>query len=317
VKLPNLRSDGGGAARKPPKILENIYRDLRDRRLLSIAIVLVLAIIAVPFLVKGDSDDGGTAGSTAVALAPLEGTEVLDPAVLAEEPVLRDFRKRLDTYRERNPFEQQMTGTPASLDDLSAEEDGGGTAVDGGGSSEDISVDDLTGVDTGEIDTGEIGSDDGGSAPPVPDPSDPDPVEPAEPPETTLVTTRIDVRMGTVGDTKKIKNVKPLDFLPERRGAVVEFVAGDFDLTRAIFIVSPDVLLSEGDGKCAPSPQQCDFLALDVGQEHSFQYDGERYRMKLLDVYLHEEPLKDDEEPSSKAAERGFDVAQAGRLVGG
>ena len=315
MKLPTLRSEGGGAKRTPPKIFENIYRDLRDRRLLSIAIVLVLAIIAVPFLVKGDSEDAGTAGSAGVTLAPLEGAEVLDPAVLAEEPVLRDFRKRLDTYRARNPFEQQLTGTPESLEDLSAEESEGGTTVDSGdGSTEDISVDDLTGVETGDIGSG--GADDGGSAPPVPDPADPEPVEPAEPPKTTLVTTRIDVRMGTVGDTKKIKDVKPLDFLPERRGAVVEFVAADFDLTRAVFIVSPDVLLSEGDGKCAPSPQQCDFLALDVGQEHSFQYDGERYRMKLLDVYLHEEPLEEDQEPSSKA-ERGFDVAQAGRLVGG
>ena len=102
-----------------PTVVKNVYRDLRDRRLLSIAIVLVVAIVAVPFLIKGE-DESAPPPLAGDAGRPVPGAEILDAAVLTEQPVLRDFRKRLDRYRTRNPFKQQLTAVPsAGLDDLS------------------------------------------------------------------------------------------------------------------------------------------------------------------------------------------------------
>ena len=94
---------------------QNVYRDLRDRRLLSIAIVLVVAIVAVPFLIKGEGDPRSRrqlAGDAAASVAGRARSST--PVVLTEQPVLRDFRERLDRYRTQNPFKQQLTAVPSA-----------------------------------------------------------------------------------------------------------------------------------------------------------------------------------------------------------
>ena len=82
---------------KVPDLVQNVYRDLRDRRMLSIAVALIGAIILVPFLASagGGDDSSSTAATTAPPTAPFAGDEQLDPVVLAEVPGLRDFRERL------------------------------------------------------------------------------------------------------------------------------------------------------------------------------------------------------------------------------
>ena len=43
-----------------------------------------------------------------------------------------------------------------------------------------------------------------------------------------------------------------------------------------------------------PSPQDCQFLQLDVGEEQRFVYDdGLTYRLELLEVNLHEDRYED------------------------
>ncbi len=149
-----------------------------------------------------------------------------------------------------------------------------------------------------------------------PTPVDPTPVDPGG--GVTLVTTRIDVRVGPVGDTKVLRDVKFLDFLPDKKTPVLEYLQSDFDLSNAVFIVSPFVLSSEGDGKCAPTPQDCQFVQLQKGDTHAFQYDdGERYTLTLLDVNLHEEPI---EQGAPEATGRQPDFATqspAGKVIGG
>ena len=295
---------------------EALLRDLRDRRLLPVALLLVVAIAAAPFLLKSDPPAGG--GEAALALPDDGGAAAVDPVVLADPESLRDYRDRLSGLSSRNPFQQQLQpkgGSDSAAADEAAASGSASTVdstldsgtVDPVGSASDETVSDDTAPDDTAPDDGE------------PVPSDPDAEGGEEASETTLVTTRADVRIGTVGDTELIKDVKPLDFLPDRQGAVVEFLQGDFDLTSAVFVVSPLVTSSDGDGKCVPSPARCEFVRIEVGDEHSFQYDGERVRLKLLDVFLYSEPLPEDDDPSAAAGrERAFGSATAsGRIVGG
>jgi len=299
---------GAGSGR----FLGDLWRDLRETRMLPVIILLIAALFAVPFLMGG-GDEATTPAATDAETASVAPPFETEPVVLASQPELRTFKKRLSSFQARNPFNQYLpkvkepTDTSTSATDAlptdgstiptdgSAPVDPGTTPTDPGTTPTDPGT---TPTDPGTSDTG--GSGNGGD----------DGVE--------LLSTRIDVRVGPVGDTEVVKDVKFLDFLPDKQRPVLEYLQSDFDLTNAVFIVSPFVNANEGDGKCAPTPQNCQFLQLEVGDTHAFQYDdGERYTITLLDVNLHSEPFvpASGEDPA-RTPEFGSE-AQFGKVVGG
>lgn len=292
-----------------PKLVRDVYSDLRDRRLLVVAIALIAAMISVPFLVEGTSTDPGTAAAPGGVQAPA-GFDPLEPAALVETSELRDYRQRLSGLQSRNPFKQQLTGA------VRAATPGGG----GGAEPSPLPTQEsVAPVSSGIEDTASptVG------APPastdvVPvDPVDP-PVEeaveqpPVEEPETTLYTTRIDVRVGPVGETRVLEDVKELSYLPDRQIPVVQYLLSDLELTDASFVVSPAVVSTEGEGKCQPTPQACQFLLLEVGEEQSLEYeDGTIYRLKLTGVTLHEEPFESAAETDGAERNSSFAVGRS------
>lgn len=294
-------------------LLRDVYRDLRDRRLLFIAIALVAAIVAVPFLIRSDEDPDGAASPSTPAAA-LDDAEIVDPVVLAEAPELRDFRRRLNMFRSRNPFQPQLTRpVGGTLEDTAAT--GGGELAESTGGTDVTTLPDGSGDVA--VEEGSIASPSDSTTTEPEEPADPvDSVQPSvEEPEPTLYSTRIDVRVGPVGDTNVLKDVRELAYLPDDQHPVVEYISGDFDLTRAVFVVSPAVVSSDGDGKCEPSLQACQFLLLKVDEEQSFEYeDGQVYRLKLVDVTLHEQPFDGNVDPDDPERGSGFSV---GRSVAG
>ncbi len=85
-------------------MLRDLYRDLRDRRLLPVVIALAVAIVAVPFLLGGGgSDPVSPSVPAATSEAGAGGADPLSPVVLADVPGLRDYRKRLDEFQSRDP----------------------------------------------------------------------------------------------------------------------------------------------------------------------------------------------------------------------
>lgn len=294
-----------------PKLVQDVYSDLRDRRLLVVAIALIAAMIAVPFLVKGTSTDPGSASAPGGVQAPA-GFDPLEPVALAETSELRDYRQRLSGLQSRNPFKQQLTGAVRAA-----------TRGDGGADSTPLPTQESDGpLASGIEDTASpsVGtppaSTDVVPVAPVEPPVE-EPVEqpPIEEPETTLYTTRIDVRVGPVGDTRVLEDVKELSYLPDRQVPVVQYLLSDLELTDASFVVSPAVVGTEGEGKCQPTPQACQFLLLEVGEEQSLEYeDGTVYRLKLVGVTLHEEPFESTAEPDGAERNSSFAV---GRSVAG
>ena len=135
---------------------------------------------------------------------------------------------------------------------------------------------------------------------------------PVEEPVTTLYTTRIDVRVGPVGDTRVLEGVRELAYLPDRQTPVIQYLLSDLDLTDASFVVSPAVVGTEGEGKCQPTPQACQFLLLEVGEEQSLEYeDGTIYRLKLTGVTLHEAPFENADETNGAERNSSFAVGRS------
>ena len=122
VKRPQLQLPKGGlrrpkrarSAAKPkrpqvqaPKFVNDLYSDLRDRRLLLPALALLVALVAVPLLLSGSSEPA--VPPPVASAVDAEDAAAVAPAVLAEEVGVRNYRKRLAALRETNPFEQKFT----------------------------------------------------------------------------------------------------------------------------------------------------------------------------------------------------------------
>lgn len=267
--------------RKPPDFLSDLFSDLRDRGLLPVVGLLVLCLVAVPFLLGGGGDDGAgtaTTPATTASNGPLPGIETR-PVVIASPAELRNYQERLAAFSSRNPFHQDLKKAKGT---------GGGTPAAAATATDTVTPATSSSSATSTTpSTSTAPPSDTTTTPTTPSTGNPDSSNPV----TKLISTRIDVRVGTIGKTKRIDDVRSLDFLPDPKHPVVEYLRGDFDLTSAAFVVSSAVTETEGDGTCAPSPAACEFLMLDVGQEQTFQYNGERYRLKLIAVTRHESAL--------------------------
>lgn len=268
-------------------MLNDLYRDLRDRRLLPVVIVLGVAIVAVPFLLGGGSETQVATAPVSTADTPAGGAESLSPVVLADVPGLRDYRQRLSRFNRRDPFKQQMTGTDTAQGGKGNLEQTGSTTVDTSSSSSTSSTSGTSTDSTTSTDTG--GSSPGGTVPP-----DGNHGNGSGKPEDRVMVTTIDVRVGRVGKTKVLKGVESLQFLPGDKRPVVQFVEGDSDGTHAAFVVSAEVTKSEGDGKCDPGRNDCQFLLMEKGDVQTFVYGEaqETYRLQLLAIHRDLVPVK-------------------------
>ena len=123
-----------------PPFLGDLYHDLRERRLLPILALAVVAIVAVPFLLGGGSDEEeptGRSSGTGAAVTGASGSGTPTFTVVESKPGLRDYRKRLSHRSPTNPFKQRFTAPDTSEAELSSApaEEASGTATGEEGST--------------------------------------------------------------------------------------------------------------------------------------------------------------------------------------
>lgn len=290
MKLPSLPKPSlktkSKASAKPhlrvPRALEDLYRDMRDRRLIVPAVALIVAIVAVPVALKAPKEDP----PAAVAFTAPEGSEAVTPAVLAEQPIgVRDYRERLDELKSKNPFASNFSFPQSNGGDGTEDPASPGAGLvptlDTGGSgsggptlqnTDTVQPDNPTGDAATEqsADSASSGNAGGGSGGKV-----------------LILAPRIDVSAGAFGNRKDIENVEVGDLLPDRRKApIVIFLGATDNLKFANFLVSSDVTETAGDGRCQPRANDCEFLRLAQGEKRSFLYEptGRRYVVKVTDI---------------------------------
>lgn len=243
----------------------DLFKDLRDRRLLPVVALLVVAIIAVPLLLGGGGGDQPPE-PVPLSAAATAGGEQLDPVVVPAEHGIRDFRERVDS-RPRNPFKQQYPGMKEASSDQDPSTAAGGQGTP---TSEPPSGSPLVGGD---------------STPPVTEPASPPPED--EPKQVTkLIRMTIDVRISHDGKKREIDGVEPLSPLPGGERPITRYIGADREAERAAFVLSPAVTATEGDGNCDPGRNDCQFLTLKPGESQYFRYGerAKRYRLKLVAI---------------------------------
>jgi hypothetical protein len=292
-----LKNAGFLGSLKDNKFFGDLYRDLRERHLLPVVIVLVAAIAAVPLLLRSEPE------STPPPHVEVTGEEATAavPAVLADDPGVRDYRERLEALQNKNPFDAKFSlpkAESSSVQDVSgssSEVSGGDTSVSVDTGDSTVPSDDTSST-SAPVEPSSSSSD--SSAPPVDvevsdDDSatvDDDSDGGGEPPvdEWFLYEHRIDVVVGRAGEAKPQDDVKPLSLLPGKSSPVLIYFGANIQADQAIFSVSRDVTASTGDGTCLPSAKVCEFLQLGIGEQRTLEYapagPGGTFVIRLKDI---------------------------------
>jgi hypothetical protein len=288
LKVPDL--DG----LKVPAILADVYYDLRDRRLLPLIALVVVAIVAVPFLLGSDPETPPPPSVTGEA-GGKEETAAANFAVVEAKPGLRAPGKRLDARTPTNPFKQRYTSLPeeAKLESTSVSS----SVVDGGGPSEAVGGD-VEAEGTAPADPG-AGSGGGAASPPSGPDGD----------GLRFFAFRPDVRFGLAGsgELSEYKELPQGTLLPERN-PVVAFLAVSETGKRALFDISTEVAMVKGPGHCIGGPQSCSLLSLKEGQAADILTGNpdRTFRLKLERIEFVEVKRPKPAGSSSTSSRRGW-----------
>jgi hypothetical protein len=288
---------------KVPDFVYDLYYDLKERHLLPLVVILLVAMVAVPVYLEStkqssDQEPDATLPNTATA-STAGGEEAL--VVSRTEPGLRELRRRFKRYRALDPFAQKETEvTPEEAAEVSgataessAEEPPVEATVIGGESSEPPPVEYSPPVETPSAPV-EVPT-----VPTAPESRGSD----SGPTQTRYASNSIDVRIVSVprssqansetqGKSKQKpkaevrRNLPELTMLPARATPAVAFMGTSRDDKKALFLVSSDVVSLFGEGNCVIGSQSCQLLALEPNLPETFVYGPQEhtYRIELLKI---------------------------------
>jgi hypothetical protein len=252
--------------------LLDLWYDLREKRLWPVAVILAVALAAVPLVLRKSAEEPAAPAATAApATAADAEAEELAVKALQEGSVPSS---KLDTFSAKNPFrplvKERSVESLASQLDSSADAPSGG-APSGGGDAGGGSVDGgapSTGGDVGGVDPA-----------PAPDPGGDTPDQ-----TTTKFTYAVDLTFTSNDRTRRIKGMERLDMLPSASNPLLLFLGVSDDAGNAVFLVD-STLSAAGEGSCQPTPEECAFVHVGPGSEHQFTTEeGDSYTLRVDEI---------------------------------
>jgi len=270
---------------KVPDFLLDLYYDLRERHLLPLVAILLVAVVALPIVLSSGSSDSEVESEAAIA-TPSTALPSSSLVVAKAAPGLRDYRKRL-AGTPTDPFIQQYSNSATS------EVSPAGTSV---GTTQSSSPEGSpSGGAEGPSTTIES------EAPsPAPEPShDGAPSGDGEPSDTEHLqyySFAIDVRVVPVppeGSTSKPKpsvrrDLPALTMLPSHDTPALTFMTVSKDEKKVLMLVNDNVQGLFGDAVCVVGTDSCQLLALEPGIPVTVVYgaDERTYRIEVLKLRL-------------------------------
>jgi hypothetical protein len=270
---------------KPPAFLADLYFDLRDRRLLPLVALVLVAIVAVPFLLGSDPEPLPEAPIATGLEEGLEsaGASSADLTVVEAKPGLRDYRKRLKRQSPTDPFTQRYSG--ANLDGAELPEGEGSGKGSGGGETTSKSTTDGGSSAEGEA----VIVEEPGQRPPS--------GSNGERPGLTFFAWAINVRIERTIDGEKKKptvrkRVLPQTGLPGDKTPVVTYM-GPASTDRKVngkvlLLVSDAVREVASDARCLSGDEVCQLLEVTPGFPVALTYgeSEDRYMINVTKLQL-------------------------------
>jgi hypothetical protein len=254
------------------KPVRDLVRDLVERRLWPVAVLLLVAAIAVPmYLGRSSSTDGESDGALPPVTAQV-GAKASKAAVTLEDSSAEgDTRGAV-----RNPFKQQHAAKAADAEagaGKTPSAPSGATSPSGGSTSGSSGA------------TTPSGS--GGASPAAPTtPATPTPGATDKPdPDISHVT----LRLGTVDALKTFKDLARLSALPSADDPQFVFTGVLKDGKTAVLLTSSIIQVSEeSDVKCRPSNKSCQTLEVAEDETVFFKLAGDtqgvQYQLDVVSV---------------------------------
>ncbi len=280
-KGPELKMPDKVPDLKVPDFLLDIYYDLKERHLLPLVAILLVAVVALPIVLSsGSSETEPMEAGAAIASAgePLPSSKLV---VAKAAPGLREYRKRL-AGAPKDPFEEKF--------------------VESTKQSESATTEATISSSGGEEASGESPS--SGSTPATPEAThSPSPStgngEPSEGEKLRYYSFAIDVLITPVASgsgaseskTQKAavrRSLPELTMLPSRKEPALTFMDVSKDQKKALMLVSDKVTGLFGDGACIVGAEHCQLLALEESIPETVVYgaDERTFRIELLKLRL-------------------------------
>ncbi len=262
---------------KAPDFLVDLYWDLRDRRLLPLVALVVVAMVAVPFLLGGGSKQAPpSAGAPLANALNARSAHASALTVVQERPGLRDYHKRLQGRRPTDPFVQRYTAPVLKGTKLGGGKEGSATST----SSTTVTKTTKTssGTTTTSTETKGKGESTAGE-------------EGTANPSLKLFSYAIDVkitRTETKADGSKQTSeptvrhrVIPPAPLPSEKAQVVTFMGVNPKTRMPLLLISDAVSEVFGEGKCLSGVSTCQLIELEPGFPETFVYGANNVRYKI------------------------------------
>jgi hypothetical protein len=244
-----------------PQILTDLYRDLRDRRLLPLVLVLVVGMAVVPIALSSSAEPAPPTPLPPVNAAAK--SNVPTAPITVSSPGVRDYKRRLADDSSKDPFVQLFV-PPAAPSATDTGAGTGGATSGGGGTAGQTTAPGTTGGGT----------------------------EPQPQTQSKFYYYRLKVRAGQVGTELKLhESVGPLDPLPSKQVPAAQFLGvtldSGFNAKTAVFLVNYGVSSVDGEGSCTFAGTYCQLLTLKPGQHEDFTWtNGVVYRIQFVNFDL-------------------------------
>jgi hypothetical protein len=277
-----------------------VFNDLRARRLLPVAALLVAGLIAAPIVLSKSGDETpapAPAPSADQDQAGPKGPEALAQVTL-EDALSEGNGSSLSAFDSNDPFAPPEKVLKAARDEATGDT-GQLTAPEGGATA--------PGTDTGTGVPGETGGGGGGGGGGGTGEGEGE----GGGTKTSEFTYVLDVTFWSNGHKRRIKNLEKLDMLPNQINPLLIYMGVTENAGNAVFMVDA-TLSAAGEGKCKPSRDDCAFLYLGAGSEEEFTNDeGDSYRLIVNEI----KRVKIGDE-SGTAASAGDDAGAAASKAG-
>jgi hypothetical protein len=268
----------------------NLWRQLVQRRLWPVAILLVAALAAVPLALAKEPDPAAPA--PAVASKDSGDSALAVQPIVAQASVADQTKRRSVLGTRKNPF-----GLPPD------ESAGSGPAPNSNGSTTAQEPTSPTTTGSG----GTVPTSGGSTTPSTPTPTtDTTP----EPTPKTYAVHELTVRFGDAASGGLARSsLKRLQPLPSAADPVLIYLGVLRDGKTAVFLVDHGVS-AVGDGDCRPSPAECETVRMKAGDTEFFDVVDEsgsvsaQYQLDLVKIHRSTTTSATRAQVSSKAGQR-------------
>jgi len=265
------------------KLLLELWHDLRAKRLWPVAVLLVVALVAVPVVLKKNSST--PPASTPPAASASSAGDNSKAVVVADTGTAQG--STLGVFNKKDPFKPDKAvlsaahPKPTPAPKSPPRPPGGGSTPSGGNGSSP-------------------GSSNGGGVQVTPQPTKP------EAPKGPFAYT-VDVKFGKRGETRVHHDVQKLDVLPNQNNPLLVFLGVNTAGDTAVFLTDTS-LKAAGEGTCKPNGDTCSFLYLKLDKNSNTEdlsalaADGSGTEYTLTLLAIHKVPVSQLAKGAKKAA---------------